>query len=346
MEACVKIDTTSTGGLHTIAQDAIAAEQAGYAGLWTFEGAHDPFLPLLLAAEHTENIEIGTSIAVAFARNPLLLATIGWDLQSFSRGRFVLGLGTQIRAHVTRRYSMPWSQPAERMRDMVSAVRAIWASWTDGSRLDHNGPFYQHTLMPPLFMPNPTEVDGFGPPPIYLSAVGPRMTRVAGEVADGLMSHPFCSPQFLREATVPELAAGADAAGKSLSDIVVHHSVMLAIGENEERIAAARSAIRKQMAFYGSTQAYWPILALHDRQELGPRLRDLSKKGEWDRMTDLIDDEFLDAVAVTVRSPAEAADELRRRFDGIVDRLGFNTPYAADPILLTGLLRALGGSGD
>lgn len=337
----MKIDITLTSGLDSIARDAAAAEQAGYGGIWTFEGAHDPFLPLLLAAEHTEHVELGTSIAVAFARNPLLLATIGWDLQAYSRGRFVLGLGTQIRAHITRRYSMPWSKPADRMRDMVLAIRAIWEAWSAGGRLDHQGPFYQHTLMPPLFMPNPAEVEGFGPPPVYLSAVGPLMTKVAGEVGDGLMTHPFCSSRFLREATLPALAAGAQSAGKSVNDIVVHHSVMLAIGDTEEAVGAARAAIRKQMAFYGSTPAYLPILELHDRDELGPRLREMSKQGEWDRMAELIDDEFLDAVAVTVTDPAEAAAELHGRFDGVVGRLGFNTPYQPNRELLVGLLRAL-----
>ncbi len=337
----MKVDTTLTSGLATIGKDAAAAEAAGYAAIWTFEGAHDPFLPLLLAAEHTDRVELGTSIAVAFARNPLLLATVAWDLQAYSRGRFVLGLGSQIRAHITRRYSMPWSQPADRMRDMVLAVRAIWDSWAQGGRLDYRGEFYQHTLMPPLFMPDPAEIDGFGPPPIYLAGVGPRMTKVAGEVADGFMSHPFCTPKFLREVTLPALEQGAQAAQKSVDDIVIHHSPMIAIGRSDTELAAAHQGIRKQLAFYGSTPAYWPILERHDRGELGPRLKDLSKQGEWDRMADLIDDEFLDAASVTVTDPARAAEQLHERFGGIVGRLGFNTPYKADPALLADLLRAL-----
>ncbi|MFQ6396080.1 TIGR03617 family F420-dependent LLM class oxidoreductase [Nocardia sp. KC 131] len=335
----MKIDTTLTGGLATMGKDAAAAEAAGYAGIWTFEGAHDPFLPLLLAAEHTDRVELGTSIAVAFARNPMVLATIAWDLQAFSHGRFVLGLGSQIRAHITRRYSMPWSRPADRMRDMVLAVRAIWESWEQGGGLDYRGEFYQHTLMPPLFKPAPSEVEGFGPPPIYLAGVGPRMTTVAGEVADGFMSHPFCTPKFLREVTLPALELGARRAQKSLGDIVIHHSAMVAIGRSDSEIASARQAIRKQLAFYGSTPAYWPILELHDRAELGPRLKDMSKAGGWDGMTDLIDDAFLDAVAITVTDPAQAAAQLHERYDGIVERLGFNTPYKVDPALLAELLR-------
>ncbi|WP_063055575.1 TIGR03617 family F420-dependent LLM class oxidoreductase [Nocardia salmonicida] len=335
----MKIDTTLTGGLATMGKDAAAAEAAGYAGIWTFEGAHDPFLPLLLAAEHTERVELGTSIAVAFARNPLSLATIAWDLQAYSSGRFVLGLGSQIRAHITRRYSMPWSRPADRMRDMVMAVRAIWASWEQGGRLDYQGEFYQHTLMPPLFRPAAAEVAGFGPPPIYLAGVGPAMTAVAGEVADGFMSHPFCTPRFLREVTLPALARGAQRARKPVADIVIHHSAMVATGRSASELAAARQAIRKQLAFYGSTPAYWPILELHDQAELGPRLKEMSKSGEWDRMAELIDDDFLDAVAITATDPARAAAQLHERYDGIVGRLGFNTPYRADPTLLTELLR-------
>ncbi|WP_338079704.1 TIGR03617 family F420-dependent LLM class oxidoreductase [Antrihabitans stalactiti] len=335
----MKIDTTITTGLGRMAEDARAAEEAGYSGIWTFEGAHDPFLPLLLAAEHTERVELGTSIAVAFARNPLLIATVGWDLQAYSRGRFILGLGSQIRAHITRRYSMPWSRPADRMRDMVLAVRAIWETWEHGGRLDHHGEFYQHTLMPPLFRPAAAEVDGFGPPPIYLAGVGPHMTRVAGEVADGFMSHPFCTPEFLRTVTLPMLAEGAAVTGKRLDEKAIHHSVMIATGNTAEDVAAARRAIRKQLAFYGSTQAYWPILELHDRGELGPRLKELSKQGEWDRMTELIDDEFLDAVAVTVDDPADAAAQLHRRYDGLVGRLGFSTPYQVDSTLLEVLMR-------
>jgi probable F420-dependent oxidoreductase len=337
----VKIDTTLTGGLSRMAEDARAAEQAGYSGIWTFEGAHDPFLPLLLAAEHTERVELGTSIAVAFARNPLLLATIGWDLQAYSRGRFVLGLGSQIRAHITRRYSMPWSRPADRMRDVVLAVRAIWDSWQHGGRLDYRGEFYQHTLMPPLFKPAAAEVEGFGPPPIYLAGVGPQMTRVAGEVADGFMSHPFCTPEFLRAVTLPMLAEGAAKVRKAQYNGVIHHSVMIATGRTAEDVAVARQAIRKQLAFYGSTTAYWPILDLHERGDLGPRLKDLSKQGEWDGMAELIDDEFLDAVAVTVDDPVDAAAQLHKRYDGIVGRLGFNTPYAVDPTLLQDLMREL-----
>ncbi|MBA0045889.1 TIGR03617 family F420-dependent LLM class oxidoreductase [Mycobacteroides sp. LB1] len=339
----VLIDVTLTTGLTAMAAEAAEAEGAGYAGIWTFEGAHDPFLPLLLAAEHTREVTLGTSIAVAFARNPMLLANIGWDLQAYSGGRFILGLGTQIKPHITRRFGMPWSSPAARMRDMVLAVRAIWQSWQERGRLDYRGEFYQNTLMTPMFMPDPAEVSAFGPPPIWLAGVGGQMTEVAGEVADGFMSHPFCTPEYLAQVTLPALGRGLEKSGKSgktLADIHIHHSPMVVIGCDEAELARARAAVRKQLAFYGSTPAYWPILELHGRGEVGPKLKELSKQGEWDAMTNLIDDEFLDAAAVTVTDADQGARELQERYGDLVHRLGFNTPYRPDRGLLAELRTA------
>ena len=333
------VDTTITCRLSEMGSAAADAERAGYDGVWTFEGAHDPFLPLLLAAEHTEHVAVGTSIAVAFARNPLTLATLGWDLQAYSRGRFVLGLGTQIRPHITRRYSMPWSRPADRMRDLVTAVRAIWDSWTTGGRLDHRGEFYSHTLMPPLFRPDAAEVDGFGPPPVWLAGVGPRMTRVAGEVADGFLSHPLATPQFLRDVTLPALADGAAATGRPRP--AVHHSAMVIVGRDDAERAAARDAVRAQIAFYGSTPAYRPILDGAGHGELFGRLNELSKRGAWAEMAAVVPDDLVDAIALTVTDPAAAATDLHERFGGVVDRIGFNTPYRADPEVMAEIARAV-----
>ncbi len=331
----VFVDTTITCPLSEMGASAAAAEESGYNAVWTFEGAHDPFLPLLLAAEHTDRVTLGTSIAVAFGRNPLLLATLGWDLQAYSRGRFVLGLGTQIRPHIARRYSMPWSRPADRMLDMVTAIRAIWDSWTTGGRLDHHGDFYEHTLMPPLFRPNPSDVDGFGPPPVWLAGVGPRMTRVAGEVADGFLSHPLCTPEFLRDTTVPSLAQGAAVSGRGRT--AVHHSAMVIIGDSDQEMEAARAAVRTQIAFYGSTPAYQPILASVGFADLHPTLHTMSKSGDWQAMGRQVPDELVDSIAVTIDDPHDGAVELLRRYGPYVDRLGFNTPYAADPSLLARL---------
>lgn len=334
------VDITLTGPLSGTADAARAAEAAGYSGIWTFEGAHDPFLPLLLAAEHTREVTLGTSIAVAFARNPLLLATLGWDLQAYSQGRFILGLGTQVRPHITRRFGMPWSKPAARMREAILATREIWETWRDHGRpLDFRGEFFQHTLMPPLFRPDPAEVAEFGPPPIHLAGVGRRMTEVAGEVADGFLSHPLCTTEYLRERTLPALRHGAALSGNRLPGI--HHSAIVIIGDDESALAAARAAVARQIGFYGSTTAYWPILELHDRAELGPQLRELSRSGDWAGMASLVDDDLIDAIAVTVTDPASGAVELIRRYGGSVDRLGFNTPYRADPALLAALCTAV-----
>lgn len=339
----MKVDVTLTCELREMATASADAESAGYQGIWTFEGSHDPFLPLLLAAEHSREVMLGTSIAVAFARNPMLLATLGWDLQAYSGGRFILGLGTQIKPHITRRYSMPWSRPAARMADMIDAVRAIWDSWLTGGRLDHRGEFYQHTLMTPLFMPDPSVVAEYGPPPIWLAGIGEQMTRTAGAVADGFLSHPLATDDFLREVTVPTLGLGAASRGRDSDGIEVHHSAMVIVGASDADRATAREAIRKQVSFYASTPAYWPILELHDRASIGPRLREMSKQGKWIEMADVVDDELLDAVAVTVNDPASGAAELRRRYDGVVDRIGFNTPYAADAGLLAELAGELKG---
>ncbi|MCF8605430.1 TIGR03617 family F420-dependent LLM class oxidoreductase [Gordonia sp. HY442] len=329
------VDTTLTCPLGEMPARAAAAEESGYDGVWTFEGAHDPFLPLLLAAEHTETLTLGTSIAVAFGRNPLLLATMGWDLQAYSRGRFVLGLGTQIRPHIERRYSMPWSRPADRMRDLVTAVRAIWDSWLTGGRLDHRGEFYTQTLMPPLFRPEAGDVDGFGPPPVWLAGVGPRMTQVAGEVADGFLSHPLATPEFLRDTTLVALDDGA--AGRSRP--AVHHSAMVIVGRDDTERSAARAAVRAQIGFYGSTPAYRRVLDSVGFGDLQPQLRELTRDGDWRAVARLVPDDLVDAVAVTVDDSADGAAEILRRYGSSVDRLGFNTPYRADPELLADLAR-------
>ncbi|MGB6245132.1 TIGR03617 family F420-dependent LLM class oxidoreductase [Gordonia sp. (in: high G+C Gram-positive bacteria)] len=333
------VDTTIVCPLDRMGAAAADAEAAGYDGIWTFEGAHDPFLPLLLAAEHTERVQLGTSIAVAFARNPMLLATIGWDLQAYSKGRFVLGLGTQIKPHIVRRYGMPWSRPAERMRDMIGAIRDIWDSWATGGRLDHRGEFYQHTLMPPLFRPDPSQVEGFGPPPIWLAGVGPALTRVAGECADGFLSHPLCPPEFLRGTTIPALAAGAAATGRPRP--AVHHSAMVIVGADDTQRAQAREAVRRQIAFYGSTPAYRRVLDAVGHGDLGPRLHELARSGDWDGMAKAVDDRLVDLIAVTVDDQDAGAAELVARYGTTVDRIGLNTPYQADPQMLAQVSAAI-----
>ena len=313
-----------------IAREAKSQEERGYDGIWTAETSHDPFLPLTIAAEHTKEIELGTSIAVAFARNPMILANIGWDLQAMSKGRFNLGLGSQIKPHITKRFSMEWSKPAARMREMISATRAIWDSWLTGERLNFRGDFYTHTLMTPFFAPNREELGGFGPPKIYLAAVGELMTQVAGEVCDGIICHGFTTEKYLREVTIPNIAKGREKAGKSLDDFSISGPFFVVTGQNEEQMQQAAAATRQQIAFYGSTPAYRGVLELHGWGGLQEELNQLSKQGDWVKMGTLIDDEILNTFAV-VGEPDKIAPELGKRFGDVIDRLSFYAPGQSEP---------------
>jgi probable F420-dependent oxidoreductase len=303
------------GDLQRVPELARAGEEAGYDGLMSAEMASDPFFPLLLAAEHTERVELMTGIAVAFARNPMTLANLAHDLNAYSKGRFVLGLGSQIKPHITRRFSMPWSRPAARMRELVLAMRAIWGCWYDGAPLDFRGEFYTHTLMTPMFTPTNTE---HGPPRVAVAAVGPKMTEAAGEVADAVIAHAFTTPKYMREVTLPALERGLARSGRSRGDFEVICPAFVVSGETDEAFAASRRAVRQQVAFYGSTPAYRPVLELHGWDELGPELTQLSKRGKWVEMGERITDEVLEAFAV-VASPEDVGRKLLERFDGLVD---------------------------
>ncbi len=313
--------------LKAIGERARSLEEIGYDGLFTAETGHDPFLPALVAAEHTERIEIGTSIAVAFARSPMTLAMTAHDLQTYSGGRFILGLGSQIKPHITKRFSMPWSHPAARMREMISAMRAIWACWNDGEPLDFRGEFYAHTLMTPFFNPGPT---GHGPPKVSLAAVGPKMTEVAGEVSDGLIVHGFTTERYLREVTLPALERGLATGGRTREDFQVSGPLFVVTGATEDAVAAAEVGVRRQIAFYGSTPAYRGVLELHGWGDLQTELNTLSKQGRWVEMGELIEPEILHTFAV-VGEPEEIGAELKRRYSGIVDRCSFYAPYESDP---------------
>jgi probable F420-dependent oxidoreductase len=257
----MKVDSgIPSAGIEEIKKVVAELEGLGYDGAWTAETNHDPFLPLVIAAEHTERLELGTSIAVAFARNPMTLANIGHDLQLLSKGRMRLGLGSQIKAHIEKRFSMPWSHPAARMRELVLAMRAIWACWNDGEKLDFRGDFYQHTLMTPFFNPGPSP---YGPPAVQLAAVGELMTEVAGEVADGLILHGFTTESYVRDVTLPALERGFAKAGKTRADFEICGPLFVVTGTNEEEIAAAREGTKQQIAFYGSTPAYRGVLEHH-----------------------------------------------------------------------------------
>ncbi len=310
-----------------VVKSARLAEQVGYDGIWSAETSHDPFLPLALAAQATDRIKLGTGIAVAFARNPMTLAMVANDLQTLSRGRFMLGLGSQIRPHIEKRFSMPWSHPAPRMRELIRAIRAIWASWSDGTRLAFRGQFYRHTLMNPMFDPGPNP---FGNPLIFLAAVGELMTEVAGEVADGLLAHGFTTERYLRQVTVPALGRGLAASGRTRADVQISYPGMVVTGADDAGFEKATRSVKAQLAFYGSTPAYRPVLALHGWGDLQTELNTLSKRGAWDEMAGLIDDEMLNTFAV-VGALEDIAGMVLRRFEGVVDRFNFYAPYPMEP---------------
>lgn len=318
--------------LYDVPSAAAAAEVADAAAVWLPEATSDPFLGAVLALEHTHRVDVGTAIAVAFARNPMSVAYTSVALQRFRpEGRFTLGLGTQVKAHIERRYSMPWSDPVSRIREFVLALRAIWQSWHDGTPLSFSGDHYRHTLMTPFFTP---AADGWQPPSVYLAALGPAMTRVAGEVADGVLVHSIATDKFIRDVTLPSLRAGAARAERH--DLpAVSHRQLVATGRNEEELLAAREAVRRQVAFYGSTPAYRDVFALHGLGELQTELSALAARespSRWSDMSALIDDSTLQIFAV-VANPEDVADSVIGRCADCVDRVAIYAPYKLAPDL-------------
>ncbi len=313
-----------------------ALEADGYDGAYTFDGPNDPFFPLAFAAEHTERLQLITAIAVAFARNPMLVAQQANELQLMSKGRFLLGLGSQIRPHIEKRFSMPWSAPAARMREFVLAVKAIWNCWQKGDALNFRGEFYTHTLMPPLLTPGPHP---YGSPPILLAGVGPVMIEVAGEVADGFLIHPFHTEAYLAELALPALQRGMAKSGRTRQNLEVSSQLLVATGRNQEELDQAIRQMRTQIAFYASTPAYLPVLESIGRGALQAQLNMLTKQGRWDEMGALIDDATLNAVAI-VGTPAQAAADIVRRYRGKVDRIS-PTAYILDSSLASALVSAI-----
>ncbi len=324
----MKVDTgVMAPSLSDIGPRARELEDLGYDGLLTAETGHDAFLPIALAAEHTERIELATGIAVAFARTPMVLAYTANDLQQMSKGRFVLGLGSQIKPHIEKRFSMPWSHPARRMREYVLALQAIWTAWNEQTPLKFEGEFYRHTLMTPFFAPTPNP---HGAPKVFLAAVGQMMTEVAGEVADGIIIHGFTTERYVKEVTMPAVERGLAAAGRDRSSFQVSGPLFVVTGTTDEEIAAAATGVRQQIAFYGSTPAYRGVLELHGWGDLQTELNALSKQGKWVEMGEMIDDEMLNTFAV-VAGPDGVGAELKRRYGGVVDRCSFYAPYRSDP---------------
>ncbi len=302
-------------------------EDIGYDGAFSFEAKLDPFLPLVLASESTTNLRLGTAIAIAFARNPMNLASLAHGLQAISGGRFILGLGSQVKPHIEKRFSMPWSKPAARMREIVLAIKAIFDTWEGKAGLDFRGEFSRHSIMIPAFDPGPNP---FGPPPIFTGGFGPLMTAVAGEAADGFFAHPFSSRKSLLENTLPALETGLAKSGRTRDDLEIICATLTVTADGEEEFERVKLAARKQLAFYGSTPAYLPTLECHGWGDIHRELNRLSKAGRWDEMTGLIDDEVLETFAVVGRRD-EIAGKLCSRLDGIADGVSLTHNRAPDP---------------
>lgn len=334
----MKIDSALlTSDLGAVPQRARELEAMGFDGAFSFEGPHEPFMPLLLAAEHTTRLEIATGVAIAFARNPMIVANLAHDLQAFSHGRFILGLGSQIKAHVERRYSSTWSKPAARMREFVQALRAIFDCWNHGTPLKFEGEFYRHTLMPPLFNPGPT---GYGAPRIMLGGVGTAMTAVAGEVADIMLVHPFHTQRSIETVTRPALREGLAKSGRGEADLSLACQVLIVTGETEEAMQAAAFATRAQIAFYASTPAYKVVLDAEGWGDIHAELHTLSKTGQWPAMSERISNDMLEKIAV-VGTPVEVAAKLKARYGDIAARIGFASPYDLGPGAVRTILQEL-----
>ena len=321
----VKLDAglgTEGNYLRNVERTARAAEDFGFRGLWASETKHDGFLPLAIAANATEGIELGTSVAIAFSRSPMEVAQTAWDLQSLSGGRFVLGLGTQVRAHVERRFSMPFDRPAARLREYILALRAIWESFQSGGRLAFEGEFYRHTLMTPFFNPGPIEHPEI---PVYIAGVNTKLAGLAGELCDGFHVHPFHSPEYVRRTVEPAVAEGAKAAGRSANEVVLATSVFVISGDSEEEISEARESVRSQISFYASTPTYRTVLEAHGWEPFGERLGVLAREKRWREMPGLVTDEMLGAFAVEA-PPEELGPALEERYEGLIDRVSLYLP--------------------
>ena len=315
---------TEGGYLRSVGETARAAEALGFAGLWTSETKHDAFLPLAIAANETERIELGTSVAIAFSRSPMETAQTAWDLQDLSDGRFVLGLGTQVKAHIKRRFSMPWDRPVARLREYIGALRAIWASFQTGEPLNFEGEFYRHTLMTPFFDPGPIDHPEI---PVHIAGVNTGLASLAGEVCDGFHVHPFHSPEYLRRTVKPAISEGAQKEGRDPEEVDLAASVFVVSGESNEEIEEQREKVRAQISFYASTPTYRTVLEAHGWEDVGEELGKLARGKRWNEMPGLVTDEMLAAFALEA-APGDVGAALNERYAGLVDRIALYVPFA------------------
>ena len=297
------------------------ADDAGFDGIWTFETAHEPFLPLVLAAEHSSRLSLGTSIAVAFPRSPTILAQIAWDLARYSKGRFILGLGTQVKGHNERRFGVKWEKPVEKIREVILAIRAIWNCWEHRTPLNFRGEFFKLTLMTPFFSPEPHEYHRI---PIFVAGVNRRMCQLAGEMCEGFHAHPLHSVRYLRERVLPNIEVGLTQSGRERKSIELSSSIFV-VPTDDPKAAAYESKIREQISFYASTPPYRPVFDLEGWGEIADRLKGLAARGEWNAMPSLINDEMLERFAVR-GTWAELPDKVIKKYDGLLDRVSYYFP--------------------
>ena len=297
------------------------AEETGYAGVWTAEAGRTPFFPLVLAAEHTERVTLGTAIAVAFPRSPYVVAQYAWELQEYSKGRFVLGLGTQVKGHNERRFSVPFEHPGPRLKEMIEALRAIWAAFRGDAPLNHRGKFYRHDLITPFFSAGPIP---YPDPPVYVAAVNDWMYRMAGEVADGVHVHPFHSLEYLQERVFPAMDEGLARSGRSRSDLTLVAPVFVVATDDTDTEKRMSATVRQQISFYGSTRTYKGVFEAHGWGDTSRTLAEMVAKGEWGRMGEVITDDMLEKYAV-IGTWDEIPDLVKRRYEGVVDRVMFYT---------------------
>ena len=323
----MKLDTNlPTRNLRDVPAAAKAAEDAGFDTLWTAEAGNDAFLPVALAAEHTRRIKIGTAVAIAFPRSPMATAYTAWDLAGLSEGRFVLGLGTQVKGHIERRFSVKWDAPVPRLREYILSLRAIFKSFSEGgSRLNFQGKYYNFSLMTPFFTPPKHDFPNI---PIYIAGVNEHISRLAGELCEGFHAHPFNSPKYLREFVLPNIEKGLQKAGRSRKDFKIATTAFVIIGRNAEEIEKAKAGVRQQISFYASTRTYKIVLDMHGWGDVSARLNEKAAKGDWGGMAKEITDEMLDVYAVSGTFD-DIADKVKARYEGLLDNVGFYIPYRA-----------------
>jgi probable F420-dependent oxidoreductase len=321
----VKLDTgLMASNLNDVVTSAQAAEDIGFDALWTAETSHDPFFPLVVAAQHTKRVKLGTAIAVAFPRSPMVLAQIGWDLQAASRGRFILGLGTQVKGHNERRFGVRWEHPGPKLREMIQMIRAIWDCWQNGTRPSFNGKFYNFTLMTPFFNPGPIEYPEI---PIYIAGVNEYMCQLAGELCDGFHIHPFHSLKYLDEVVFPNLEKGLQKAGRQRSQVAMTTTAFVITGANEAEVEAAKAPVRQQLSFYASTRTYSGVLEIHGWGDASARLNEKAAKGDWTGMANEITDEMLEVYAVS-GTYDQIAERVKSKYKNYLDRVAFYLPFS------------------